>query len=92
MISYVDTQRSIKYRKWKFSKKIKFHQLYKYIKSNRENACNRDIPQSPCFCKICENVCFVAKALNKKVKSCNMVTTDPHSLTEKYTCDSSSRT
>ena len=42
----------------------------------------------PAFAK---NVCFVAKVLNKKIKSCNMVPTDPHSLAEKYTCDCSSR-
>ena len=45
-----------------------------------------------CLCEICENVCFIAKALNKKINSCNMMPTDPHSLAEKYTCDSSSRT
>ena len=45
-----------------------------------------------CLCEICENVCFVAKALNKKLESYNMVPTDTHSLAEKYTCDSSSRT
>ena len=73
-------------------KKIKLHQLYEYINSNREYVYNRDIPQSSCLCEICEIVCFVVKALNKKIKSCNMVPTDPHSLAEKYTCDSSSRT
>ena len=73
-------------------KKIKFHQLCEYIKSNREYVFNRDIPQSSCLCEICENVCFVAKALNKKIKGCNMVPTDPHSLAEVYTCDSSART
>ena len=51
-----------------------------------------DIPQSSCLCEICENVCFVSKTLNKKIKSCNMVPTDPYSLAEKYTSDSSSRT
>ena len=75
-----------------FGKIIKFHQLCEYIKSNREYAYNRDIPQSSCPCEIWEDVCFVAKALNKKIKSCNMVRTDPHALAEKYTCDSSSRT
>ena len=75
-----------------FGKKKKFHQLCEYIKSNRGYVCIRDIPQLSCLCEICENVCFVAKALNKKVKSCNMVATDPHSLAEKYTRDSSSRT
>ena len=75
-----------------FGKKIKFHQLYEYIKSNREYVYKRDIPQLSCLCEIRENVCFVAKALNKKIKSCNMVPTDPHSLAEKYTCDYSSRT
>ena len=75
-----------------FGKKIKFHQLYKYSKSNREYVYNKDIPQSSCLCEICKNVCFVAKALNKKIRSCNMVSTDPHSLAEKYTCNSSSRT
>ena len=65
--------------------------LYEYIKSNREYVYNRDILQSSCLCEICENVCFVAKALNKKIKSCNMMPTDPNSIAEKYTCDSSSR-
>ena len=32
-----------------FGKKIKFHQLYKYIKSNSEYVYNRDIPQSSCL-------------------------------------------
>ena len=49
-----------------FSKKIKFNQLYEYIKSNSEYVYNRDIPQSTCLCEICKNICFVAKALNKK--------------------------
>ena len=75
-----------------FGKKVKFHLMYEYIKKNREYEYNRDIPQPSCLCEICENVCFVAKAENKKIKSCNMVPTDPHSLAEKYTYDSSSRT
>ena len=33
-----------------FGKKIKFHQLYKYIKSKREYVYNRDIPQLSCLC------------------------------------------
>ena len=36
-----------------FNKKIKFHQLCKYIKSNGEYVYNRDIPQRSCLCKIC---------------------------------------
>ena len=77
-----------------FGKKVKFHQMYEYIKKkkNREYEYNRDIPQPSCLCEICGNVCFVAKAENKKIKSCSMVPTDPHSLAEKYTYDSSSRT
>ena len=75
-----------------FGKKIKCHQLYEYIKSNRKYGYDRGLPQSSCLCEICKNVCFVAKSLNKKIKSCTMVQTDPHSLGEKYTCDSSSRT
>ena len=51
-----------------FGKKIKFHQLYKYIKSNREYVYSRDIPLSSCLCEICENVRFVAKALDKKIQ------------------------
>ena len=46
-----------------FGKKIKFHQSYEYIKSNREYVYNRYIPQSSCLCEICKNVCFVAKDL-----------------------------
>ena len=74
-----------------FDKRITFRQLCEYIKSNREYVYNKDIPQSSCFCEICVNVCFVAKALNKKIKSGSMVPTDSLSLAE-YTCDSSSRT
>ena len=70
-----------------FGKEIEFHQLYEYIKRNREYVYNRDILQSSCLCEICENVCFVAKALNKKIKSCSIVPMDPHSLAEKYTCE-----
>ena len=33
-------------------KKIKFHQLYNYIKSNREYVYNRGIPQSSCLAKM----------------------------------------
>ena len=60
-----------------FGKKIKFHQVYEYIKINREYVYNRDIPQLPCLCEICENVCFVAKALNKKIRSCNIANGSP---------------
>ena len=63
-----------------FGKKIKFHRLYEYIKSNREYVYNRDIQQTSCLRKICENVFFVAKAFNKKIKSCKMEPTDLHSL------------
>ena len=34
-----------------FDNKIKFHQLYEYIKSSRECVYNRDIPQSSCLSK-----------------------------------------
>ena len=74
------------------SKKIKFHQLYQYINIHRGYIHSKDIPQQPYLCEICKNVCFVAKALNKKIKSFNIVPMDPHSLAEKYTCDYSSRT
>ena len=67
-----------------FGKKIKFRQFHGYIKGNRKHVYNRDIPQSYCLWEICESVCFVAKALNKKIKRCNMVPTDPHSLAKKY--------
>ena len=36
---------------------------------NREYVYNRDIPQSSCLCEICDNLCFVAKVLNKKSRS-----------------------
>ena len=77
-----------------FGKKIKFQQLYVYIKTNREYVYvyKRDIPQLSCLCEICSNVCFIAEVLNKKIESCNMVPMVPHSLVEKYTCNSSSRT
>ena len=61
-----------------FGKKVKFHQMYEYIKKNRDYEYNRDIPQPSCLCEIFENICFIEKAENKKIKSCNMVPTDPH--------------
>ena len=71
-----------------FGKKLKFHQLYEYVKSNREFVYNRDIPRSSCLCEICKNVCFVAKAFNKKSRAVTWC----HSLAEKYTGNSFSRT
>ena len=41
------------------------------------------------FCEIYENVCFVAKALNKNIKSCNMLPTlknIPAILLQKFAC------
>ena len=35
-----------------FCKKIKFHQLYEYIKRNKEYVCKRDIPQLSCLCEV----------------------------------------
>lgn len=43
-----------------FSRKIKFHELYRFLKSHKEYVYNKDIPQSSCLCEICENAVFVA--------------------------------
>ena len=58
-----------------------------FIKNNTVSMTSHTI----LLCEICENVCFVAKAFNKKIKSSNMLPTNPHSLAEKYTYDSSSK-
>ena len=75
-----------------FSRKLKFHELYEFIKSRREYIYNRDIPQSSCLCEICENAVFIAKGVNKKILNKSLlVPTDPHSLVEAYSCQSSSK-
>ena len=41
----------------------------------------------PAFAKYAKMSVSLQKLMNKNIKSCNMVPTDPHSLAEKYTCE-----
>ena len=75
----------------RFSRKIKFHELYRFLKSHKEYVYNKAIPQSSCLCEICENAVFVALALNKFLKIGSEVPKDPHSIVETYSCDSSQK-
>ena len=50
---------------------------------------NRDIPQSSCLCEVCENVCLLAKGINK---SCKLnLAVNPHDLVESFSCTSTSK-
>ena len=43
----------------KFSQEITFRQLYGFIKNRPELVYDKDIPQTTCMCKICENAVYM---------------------------------
>ena len=48
-----------------FDRKQSFHQLYEFIKSNKEYIYNKNIPHGTYLCEICKNaVCFMKKLNN----------------------------
>ena len=51
-----------------FEDQLKFCQLCKFLKKHKDFIFNRDIPQTTYQCKICENIVFVSKALNRNLK------------------------
>ena len=73
-----------------FEVKLKFCQLYKFLKEHKEFIFIRDVPQTTCLCEICENVVFVTKVLIQNLKSLRQVLVNPHNIVEYYSCDSSS--
>ena len=71
-----------------FDKKLTFRQLYNFVKSRKYFVFNRDIPHASCLCEICENIVYLAKSIDAKVKS-TPYQSYAHSLVETYSCDSS---
>ena len=74
----------------KFDKLLTFSLFYKFIKARKQYIYNIKIPQNTCLCEICENTSLMGKGLNNAGTS-KEVPVDPHSLVEKYSCDSESR-
>ena len=72
-----------------FELKLKFCQLYKLLKEYKEFSCNRDIPQINYLCEICDNIIFMAKALNQNSNSSRQVLANPHNIVEAYYSSSS---
>lgn len=72
----------------KFSKVIKFQQLYQFIKSHPEFVFNKNIPQSSCLCEICENVNYISKALSRNSQE---LPNNPHDLVQMFSCDSNNK-
>ena len=71
-----------------FDKKLTFRQLYNFVKSRKYFVFNRDIPHASCLCEICENIVYLAKSIDAKVKS-TPYQSYAYSLVETYSCDSS---
>ena len=71
-----------------FSYELSFTLLYGFIKAHKQFVFNRDIPQGSCLYEVFENICLLAKGLNKRF--CLSLPTNPHNLVEKNACDSSS--
>ena len=71
-----------------FDKRLTFRQLYNFVKSRKYFVFNRDIPQASCLCEICENIVYLAKSIDAKLKS-TPHQSNAHSLVETYSCDSS---
>ena len=63
---------------------LTFTKFYQFIKKKKQFIFQRDIPDTSCFCEICESETLMAKAIRKKGHP-----TTPHDLAEKYSCDSS---
>ena len=67
-----------------FDRKLSFHQLYEFIKSNKEYIFNKNIPHAACLCEISENaVCFM-KALNKWLPNRSQILINPHDIVERF--------
>ena len=73
----------------KFEEKLKFSQLYDFLKRHKEHVCNSNIPHLSCLCEICENTSLLAKGLNRqKRKLQEKLPTRPHDLVEMFSCNS----
>ena len=51
-----------------FDKQLTFRQLYAFVKSRKELVFNRNIPQSSCLCRICENILLLSKEIASSAK------------------------
>ena len=85
-----DTYFGIYEKLWKFNEKFgepsTFTKFYQFVKKKKQFIFQRDITDTSCFCKICDNATLMAKAIQKEKKG---HPTAPHDLVEKYSCDSS---
>ena len=71
-----------------FSKENSFRQMYEFTKRHSKFDYNKVILQSGCFCEICENVVYIAKAMVNVYKGMRR---NPPDIVEFYTIDSSSK-
>ena len=71
-----------------FSKENSFRQMYEFTKRHSKFDYNKVILQSGCFCEICENVVYIAKAMVNVYKGMRR---NPPDIVEFYTFDSSSK-
>ena len=70
---------------------LSFRQMYNFLKMHKEVAYNSGIPYSSCLCKVCENASLLAKGINSKLKSSDILSPSAHDLIETHTCYSSSK-
>ena len=71
-----------------FDRPLKFALLYDVLKLHKEYVFNRDIPQWPCLCELCENVVLLSTGVKEVLK--DKLPTSLHDIVEKFSCNSTS--
>lgn len=72
----------------KFGKKLKFSQLYQFLKLHKEYKWNRDLPHESCTCEVCENTRLLTTAINRKIRVAdNKLPTSAKEIVEQFSCD-----
>ena len=73
----------------KFGKELPFRLFYQFIRENKEYVYNEEMPHFSCLCEVCENGALLAKGLERECQA-QKIPTNPHSIVEQYSCNSSS--
>ena len=82
MLNGTDSDSDVETFPSKFDKLLAISLFHKFIKARKQYIYN-----NTCLCEICENTLLVGKGFNNASKSKD-VSFDPHSIVEKYSCDS----
>ena len=75
--SYVDS----------YGEELPFSVLYRFLKEHKQYIFNKNVPHNACLCEICENTVLLSKGISSIASV--QIPTDPHTIVEHYSCDSS---